>query len=185
MNVYLYDVLIIDNNNAVSDGLQIFSKVRRLFLEIGDVYDKLGAVAEGYLLCLIVLNGEGHLAVGDYLRLVYNGSGFALKGTEHLLKDDNETLSACVNNACFFKYGELLGSFFQSVPCGSAHVRPLYQRVVCDKGGFPCLFCADSCNGEDSAFCGLHNSLVSCVNAYFKGVCHIIAVSFLFICTTL
>ena len=166
MYMDLDDLIIRDGDDTVADGLKEQSQLIGVGVDLGiSADDELGAI--GKVDDLVEFSGSrteevlrGIVADSGGLFLIFYDDAVADNG-KHTLEDRQDTLAACVDNACLFQNGQHLGRLLQRV-CGSV-TDDLPQHggiVLCLKRFQTCLI-AHAGNGQDGTLGRLGNSVVS------------------------
>ena len=168
MNVDLDDLIVVHQNQTVAQLLEEGPQLLRVPACFpGD--DEFGAVGEGDVLC--VKFREIGLLLGRFHGSAF-GDGHILspQGQEHGLQGPQPALAAGVDDPGFFQHRVLIDRI------GQGHPGLLYGGLV-DKfkvtvflGSLACLGGRQAGNGEDGAFRGFHDRLVSGVHALLKGL---------------
>ena len=174
----LYDVIIFDNNQRVTDFAQQrthTTDVARLVLALGD---KLGAVSEGDI--FICNCAEIRCALGS--RSFFNDALLvdAAEGIEHTFENGQEAKAAGINDTSLFQNRVLGHGFLQCGLTALEHGRKdlLNRQLRIGLTQLDCVLCRNSGDSQDRALCGLHNSLVRSVYAFAQRECKITAASF-------
>ena len=183
MYMTLDDLFIINYNNTVTDGFQICTQRKRVCIRMLFVDNKLGAIAEMNILfielccntvclflfwsCLSFFLGRNDLFVFDY--------------RQHTFPDFHKALTACIDNACLFKYRKHLRSLCKRILCCRKDLFPHHHfGYFFLLGNLLCMFRSKSCNGQNSTLCRLHNCFISSRNTQRQCMRNILCVCFFF-----
>ena len=179
MDVNLDDLVVIDHDDAVADGLEEVAQLLGIGFDLGvSADDKLGAVGEFDV--VVELGGGAVKVIDGHLGALVIGNDLAvLEGCEHTLEDGAQTLAARVNYARLFEYGEQLGSESQRVVRLVDDGLPYGKRIVVLLGSLNARLIRHSCYGENRALRRLGDSLVGGVYADSESGGNILAVDLL------
>ena len=164
MNVYLDDIIILDNHQRVADLVQNGAQTSDIARLVLAGCDELGAVGEGDV--LIVDRSE---VCGGLGRLCRNSTFLvdAAQRVQHALEDGDKAEAAGVNHACLFEHWILMNGFLK---CGVALLDDRCQNLLCGERRLGLtqldrVLCRNARYGQDGALSGLHNRLVGGVYA--------------------
>ena len=187
--VHLDDLLVIDHNNAVAEGFEEQAQLVRLggALRVA-ADDELRAVGEVDLAVkfrrnackelggLLGLFGFGHVGFDDLT---------VLEDLHHAIEDHAETLTAGIDDACFFQNGEKIRCGGQCFRRAHADGIPNINGVVVDLGCRSAFFRRHAGNGQNGAFGRLHNGFISGIHADGERRCELCTVCFYGVLETL
>ena len=164
VNVYLDDIIILDNNQRIADFVQDRAQTGNIARLVLAGCDKLGAVGEGDV--LVVDRSE---VCGGLGRLCRNSTFLvdAAQRVQHALEDGDKAEAAGVNHACLFKHRILVNGLLE---CGVAMLEDRCQNLLCGERRLGLtqldrVLCRNARYGQDGALSGLHNRLVGGVYA--------------------
>ena len=164
VNVYLDDIIILDNNQRIADFVQDRAQTSNIACLVLAGCDELGAVGEGDV--LVVDRSE---VCGGLGRLCRNSTFLvdAAQRVQHALEDGDKAEAAGVNHACLFKHRILMNGFLK---CGVALLDDRCQNLLCSERRLGLtqldrVLCRNARYGQDGALSGLHNRLVGGVYA--------------------
>ena len=95
----------------------------------------------------------------------------------HALEDDQDALTASVNDAGLLQNGQQIGGVVQSLLAGSHHHVPQGGHILGTAGGG--FFGSHAGHGQDGALGGLHDGLIGALDALLQGFDDIVGGSFL------
>ena len=179
MDMDLDDLIVVHQNQAVAQGCQISTQFLGV-LVVFTGHDELGAVAEGNI--SIVKIREGSLLFGRCSSCIAFGGHdvLASQGRQHGFQSGQPALAAGIHNAGLFQDRVLVDGVSQSDLCFfNGSFVDKFQEVVL-LSGIPCLGSSQAGDGQDGSLCGLHDSLVGCIDAFLQSVCPQNTVTFLF-----
>ena len=172
MHVGLDDLVVVHHHHAVADGLQEQAQLQGVLLDLRvTAHDKLGAVGKVDL----AVEFRGHVPEefrGLLGLFLFGEAAFqhdaAAEHAEHSLENEAQPLAAGVHNPSLFQHRQQVGGVLQSVCGAHAGGVPHLNGIAAQLQGFTAPFGSDSGHGEDSAFRGLHYSLVGLVHAQLQ-----------------
>ena len=178
------DVIVLDADDAVAVGLGEGAHLcGACALVLVD--EELGAVAVLDVLDLHQVVGEDALAgvLGGELGLVGDSLAaghdvLTVEDLAHALEDDHDALAAGVHDAGLLQDGQQVGSVLQSLLTGGHHDVPQLGHILFAAGSS--FLGGDAGDGQDGAFGGLHDSLVSALDALLQCSHDVGGVSLLF-----
>lgn len=127
VNVYLDDIIILDNNQRIADLVQDGAQTSDIACLVLAGCDELGAVGEGDV--LVVDRSE---VCGGLGRLCRNSTFLvdAAQRVQHALEDGDKAEAAGVNHACLFEHRILMNGFLK---CGVALLDDRCQNLLCSE----------------------------------------------------
>ena len=127
VNVYLDDIIILDNNQRIADFVQNGAQTSNIACLVLAGCDELGAVGEGDV--LVVDRSE---VCGGLGRLCRNSTFLvdAAQRVQHALEDGDKAEAAGVNHACLFEHRILMNGFLK---CGVALLDDRCQNLLCSE----------------------------------------------------
>ena len=127
VNVYLDDIIILDNNQRIADFVQNGAQTSNISCLVLAGCDELGAVGEGDV--LVVDRSE---VCGGLGRLCRNSTFLvdAAQRVQHALEDGDKAEAAGVNHACLFEHRILMNGFLK---CGVALLDDCCQNLLCSE----------------------------------------------------
>ena len=177
MDMHLDDLVVVHQYEAVAQLGQERPEILRVMV-IFPGNNELGAVGEGDVLGIEV--GEVRALLGLRHRAVLGQHHvLALQGAEHGFQRYDPALAAGVHNTGLFQHGVLVDGIGQRLHgfLNGCFVDE-FDKVVLP-GGVGSLGRGQAGDGEDGAFGGLHDGLVSGVNAFLQRLRPQNAVAFL------
>ena len=183
MDVQVDDVIVLDADDAVAVGLcesAHLGSAGTLIL----VDEELGAVAVLDVLDLHQVIGEDAAAgvLGGELGLVGSSlaacdDGLTVEDLAHALEDDHDALAAGIHDAGLLQDGQQVGGVLQCFLTGGEHHVPQSGDFAGTAGS--CFFGGHAGNGQDGALGGLHDSLVSALDALLQSLDEVVCTGFL------
>lgn len=124
VNVYLDDIIILDNNQRIADFVQNGAQTSNISCLVLAGCDELGAVGEGDV--FVVDRSE---VCGGLGRLCRNSTFLvdAAQRVQHALEDGDKAEAAGVNHACLFEHRILMNGFLK---CGVALLDDRCQNLL-------------------------------------------------------
>ena len=173
MYMNLDDLVIRYHDDAVSDGLEIQTKVVGFFFTFFiTTDDELGAVGKVDDLVKLSRGGTEEIVVGFLLIrffLQFNDYAVAENG-EHTLEDGQNTLTARVDNTCLLEDREHGGGQIECLQRSVTDDLPQNSRIFFGIQRLKACLITHAGHGEDGTLGGLGDSIVSRLNAQTQRV---------------
>ena len=183
MDMQVDDVIILDADHAVAvgfgEGTHLCGAGTLILVD-----EELGAVAVLDVLDLHQVIGEDALAriLGGELGLVGDSlaardDALAVEDLAHALEDDHDALTTGVHDTGLLQDGQQVGGIVQRLLAGGQNDLPQGGHFGLAAGGS--FLGSHAGDGEDGALGGLHNGLVSALNALLQGLHEVVGTGFL------
>ena len=170
--MYLYNLIICHQNNRVTDRHEEFLEFMLCLLRhwLIQKNNELCAVTEfNILLCLCIDFGHCRTLGTTELCIIHF---FAQITVISSVENFYQSLSARVNNSCFFENRKHLRCSGKSLLCMSDHCLEKSIQILCSLSKLHSLGCSFLCHCKDSSLFRLHYCFVGSFHAFLHSCCN-------------